>query len=250
MVDYQNLWNRRAEFFDVDYSNYDKDIDFFKNFTNPNKEICELGCGTLRIARLLNGHYRTFYGVDLSENMLHKGCDLLPNNLKGKVETIHSGMQDFSLPTNVDLVFNMGNSFLMLTEENKRNALQCVQDVLTENGKFILEIYNPNEWRKKPEEQILHLRTISNDTTHVTLNYTQAINEKESYNKIIWFREEVDKETREVSKDVFPIKFHFLEYIEAKTLLENYFKITDIYGSFEMDQFDKSTSKRMIFICE
>jgi SAM-dependent methyltransferase len=161
----------------------------------------------------------------LSENMLVQGLENLTSEIKESVEAIQSGMQSFRLPERVDLIFNMGNSFLMLKDEKKEDTLSHVVDALRDDGEFVLEIYNPNEWRKKPEDHFLHLRTIDDEEsdTHVTLSYTQSINEEESYNKIIWYREEVKKQSREVLKDVFPIKFHFLEFDDAKAMIEKFF---------------------------
>ena len=250
MNEYEKLWDQRAQFFDTDYSDYDMDLEFFGHYFDPRKTVCELGCGTLRIARLLSGQYKKYYGVDISREMLSNGLKLLPESLRDQVIPIHSAMQDFEFPEKVDLVFSMGNSFLMISDPLKMSVLQNIRNNLAIGGRFVLEIYNPNRWRALPQNQFIHLRTILIETNkYVTLSYTQSMDEQKKTNSVIWLREEVDNHTREVLKNVFPIEFHYLEYQDIQDMLAGYFQIEEIFGSFEKAPFVLRDSKRMIFVC-
>lgn len=249
--EYEKLWNERAKYYDIDYSNYTMDIEMFSHYMNEKKVVCELGEGTLRIAKLLFGKYKKYYGVDISKEMLKKGISKFNNNELRKIEIIHSSMEKFELPEKADLMLNMGNSFFMIDDSNKHQILLNVNKFLKPNGVFILEIYNPNTWRKKPQDTLIHLRTIIDDNNGniETLTYTQHIDEDSKINNIIWFRESVNMETQCVKKNVFPIKFHFLDFKDAKKLLGDYFRIEEYFGSFEKDEFNDDQSRRMIFIC-
>ncbi len=249
--EYEKLWDERAKYYDVDYSNYTMDIEMFSHYMNEKKVVCELGAGTLRIAKLMFGKYKKYYGVDISKEMLKRGISKLSSNELRKIEIIHSGMEKFELPEKADLMLNMGNSFFMIREPGKHQILLNINKFLKSNGLFILEIYNPNAWRKKPQDTLIHLRTIIDDNNKNidTLTYTQHIDEDSKINNIIWFRESVDRETQNVKKNVFPIKFYFLDFKDARELISNYFRIEENFGGFEREEFNEEISTRMIFIC-
>lgn len=248
-MDYEQLWNRRAPHFETDYSGYDLDVSFLRPYVEEAGALCELGCGTLRLARLLDGAYEKYVGVDLSTEMLETGEQTLTAEIRDRVRLIHAPMQEFELAHPVPLIVNTGNSFLMLNHQEKRETLRRVADQLTAEGRFLLEIYNPDRWRKKPQDQILHLRTIhepDRDRT-VTLTYTQSLDEDAQINRIIWFRDEVDLSTRRPTRDVFPIEFHYLESGQVEDLLTPHFEIEERFGGYDRREMDRD-ARRFIYV--
>jgi SAM-dependent methyltransferase len=158
-------------------------------------------------------------------------------------------MSDFDIDREYDLIINQGNSFLMMNDEQKRRTLECVRDHLTHDGKFVVQIANPDRWKQNPQGPILHLHETSTESEHVVINYSQEIDEEERVNHMTWFRERIDRETNKVTKHVWPIDFQYLTHEEALKLIRNAgFEISAEYGNFDKSAYT-SSSNRMVFEC-
>lgn len=249
-MDYEGLWDRRAPYFETDYSEYSDDVDFFREELNRFAEppvVCELGAGTLRLARQLHGLYRRYYAVDISARMLKKGWKTLSSDQREAVERIHGSMTELSLSEEADLLFSMGNSFFMLDGGEKRETLRRARNHLSPEGRLLLEVYNPDAWRSMPQRQYVHLRTVSPENDKiVVLSFTQRIDEDARINHVTWFREEIDEDTGQVRKQVFPIEFRFLEPEDVVQMVAQHFEVDATFGDFDREPFDPSGSRRLI----
>ena len=246
-INYEELWDQRAKFFDVDYYNYDMDCEFFKEFMSPEDKVCELGAGTLRLAEQLHESYYKYYGVDISREMLNEG---LRNIKLPNITTIHSSMHDVAFPCKMNLIFNMGNSFFMINNEMKDQTLRNAAENLVQDGMFILEVYNYSRWLRRPMNQLIHMRTIPTESDYVSIYYTQSVDVEESKNSMIWFRESVSRKDGQVTKSVYPIEFLYSTPDECEILLGKYFDIIEKYGNFDKSKYHKEESPRLIYVCK
>jgi len=246
--DYEELWNERANFFDVDYRNYDDDFEFFEKYVSPDTDLLELGSGTGRLPLYLAENANRADGIDLSAEMVARA-----RSKASDVENVsfyEADMAEFDLDVEYDLILNQGNSFLMMDDGQKRSTLRRVAEHLKPDGTFVVQIANPERWRQNPQRTMLHLRTVTNDDEAVTLTYTQNIDEEEQVNQMIWFRESVDAETGEVTKHVWPIDFQFLSHNDAVRMIKDLgFDITEVYGDFDREPFEEG-SNRIIYECQ
>jgi SAM-dependent methyltransferase len=245
--DYQQLWDERAQYFDLDYGSYEDDFEFFEDYVDSNTSVLELGSGTGRLPLYLVQHGKRADGLDLSLEMVQQARKKA-SEIKD-VSFFHGSMSEFDIEKTYDLIINQGNSFLMMSDHEKRRTLECVRDHLLPSGKFVVQIANPNRWRENPQGPILHLHHTTDGDSFINISYTQDIDEEEQINHMVWFRENINKETGEVAKKVWPINFQFLEHDGAVELIRNAgFEIQKEYGDFDRSPYAEDSNK-MIFEC-
>jgi hypothetical protein len=95
----------------------------------------------------------------------------------------------------------------------------------------------------------MNLYQVSNESHRVVINYTQDIDEKEQVNHMIWFRERIDRETGEVTKQDRSIDFQFLTHEGVLNLIRGTgFEVVDDYSDFDRSNYTESAN-RMIIEC-
>jgi SAM-dependent methyltransferase len=150
----KNIYRETAWIFDIEHSRMDhgvtaSDIPFYLEYANLQQgEILELGCGTGRVSLALASEGFSVTGLDLSKQML----DIFQAKLESKPELtekitlIHGNMADFSISKKFALIIAPFRAFQAVTaQEDIENTLSCVREHLSDNGVFILNVFNPNK---------------------------------------------------------------------------------------------------------
>ncbi len=106
----------------------------------------EVGIGTGRIAIPALQAGAEVIGVDLSPDMLAICREkAVARGVEERLTTIEARMQDFEVPTPVDLVTIPFRTFLHnLTTEDQRATLAACHRALRPSGRLILNVFNPN----------------------------------------------------------------------------------------------------------
>lgn len=144
----ENIYRNSAWFYDVDNrDNLYADIPFYIDYAKALAgEVLELGCGTGRVALSLAKQGIKVTGLDLSDQMLEVFKDKLDAqaDLKDKITLIHGNMADFNLNHKFSLIIAPFRAFQALTnDEDIANSLQCIKDHLSDDGVFIVNMFNP-----------------------------------------------------------------------------------------------------------
>lgn len=144
----------RAEDYDLQYSDYDRDIPFMLRlaeiYAGKIKPIAEYACGTLRVSIPLARKYFEVDGVDLSPEMLALGRKKLGEErmtVSNKMLLFTGDMTDHKLPNhgNYRLSLVPFTAFLHLTtKEMQIKALRNMWDGLYEGGRLMVDIFNPS----------------------------------------------------------------------------------------------------------
>jgi len=144
----KNLYRNAAWLYDLERDNdiLTADIPFYIEYAQKqNGEILELGCGTGRVALALAKEGFNITGLDLSQQMLDVFKAKLENpSLSGKVDLVHGDIADFSLGRKFALITAPFRVFQCLTKDNDvANSLKCIREHLTDDGVFIVNVFNP-----------------------------------------------------------------------------------------------------------
>lgn len=144
----ENIFRNSAWLYDVDNrDNLHDDIPFYIEYAKQQQgEVLELGCGTGRVALALSAKGFNVTGLDLSQQMLDEFYSKLINKqeLEEKITLVHGNMADFSFNRQFGLIIAPFRAFQALTDDSDiKNALSCIYKHLTEDGIFIVNVFNP-----------------------------------------------------------------------------------------------------------
>ncbi len=108
----------------------------------PDGSAFELGIGTGRIAIPLSKRGIKVGGIDSSPSMVDK----LRSKPGGEDIPVQIGdFSNFTTTEKYDIVFVVFNTFFaLLSQEEQVNCFQCVQKILKDNGKFVIEVFFPD----------------------------------------------------------------------------------------------------------
>ena len=155
----KNIYRHAAKVYDIIYGIEQPmpDIPFYREYAKQQcaengerGEYLELGCGTGRVALPLAREGFCVTGLDLSRQML----DIFKENLakeemaqpgiSERVEVIHGNMADFSIGRKFALITAPFRAFQAVTvQKDIENVFACVREHLTDDGIFIVNVFNP-----------------------------------------------------------------------------------------------------------
>ncbi len=233
---YASWFNTR--FYHVLYHDRDyKEAGLFMNtlteFLNLKKgsKILDLACGKGRHAKYLNKLGFNVTGVDLSPKSIQSAQ-------KHENDTLHFAVHDMCLPfpKKFDAVFNLFTSFgYFETEEDNLRTIQAIKEELKPSGHGVIDFLNS----EYVIENLVEKETKIVDG--ITFNITRYVE-----NNYIFKRIKFTHNTEE---------YCFEEKVKALTLTDfkEYFDkanidLLHVFGSYNLSEYDKETSKRLILI--
>ena len=256
----ENLLRNSAWLYDVDNrDNFTDDIEFYIDYVKKHgiKNILELGCGTGRVAIALAKEGFNITGLDLSNEMLdvfRQKFDKLDGNIKNNIELVHGNMADFNLGKKFDLIIAPFRAFQCLTDEKDiENSINCVKNHLSDNGIFIINVFNPHPDRMN-ENWCYPLRTQWERLDETTGNYVikkHSGDKIDLENRIIYvtFIYEVKDKSGNVStlEDKLKLKYHF--ETDLTEIIENAgLKINEKFGWYDKTSVEEA-NRELIFVC-
>jgi len=139
-----------AEFYDfvVPYQTR-QDVSFFVEAAQASGgPVLEVGCGTGRVLIPTARAGIPIYGIDLSPYMLdvcERRLEQEPIEVQNRVQLDQADMRDFDLGQTFKLITIPFRPFQHLIEvEDQIACLRCVQRHLADDGRFILDLFNPS----------------------------------------------------------------------------------------------------------
>jgi len=143
-----NVYRNSAWLYDMDNrDNATDDISFYREYAQKfGGNVLELACGTGRVAMVLANDGCKVTGLDLSHEMLSIFAGKLGpmGDCRENVRIVHGNMAHFRFAERFDLIIVPFRAFQALTEEaDIQNCLRLVREHLTENGRFIVNVFRP-----------------------------------------------------------------------------------------------------------
>lgn len=245
--------NQYSVYFDAkhydSWTNREIDIPFYINQINEYGDpVLELGCGTGRLTLPIAEKEYKVVGIDTSRILLNYGRKKR-NKKNLDVKFIQADMRNFYLNQKFNLIlipFNTIHHILSL--DNIEKVLDNVKNHLSEEGRFIVELFNPN----------FDILNRDSNKKHNVVTYKDPYTEKEIdiYEKtrydtakqllhLTWFYE---TEADVIKKREWKVRVWFPK--EVDTLLSNNgFQIEQKYGDFDESPFTNNSGQQII-ICK
>lgn len=236
-----------AETYDVYHESMgplEGDIEFYKSWARRMKgPVLEIGCGTGRILLEIAKTGIKIVGLDLSKAMLRildsKRLSL-PVEIRNLVSLVNADMTEFNLRREFPLIIIPFRAWqVILTPENQRRSLLAIRQHLTDEGRLIIDIFDPRLDFCLPgkrdmsslDRKIKHPKSGNDILTRIpehfndTLN--QVINEK-------WEFTELDAKGNVLRVEEEDLKIRWTYRWEMRHLFElTGFKVENEYSDFK-----------------
>ena len=211
--------------------------------------VLELGCGTGRILIPVAQSGVGIVGLDLSPEMLsiaREKVSGLSNEIQQRIQLVEGDMRGFSLKRKFSLITIPFRAFLhLLTPEDQRQSLKCIREHLADDGRLILNIFDPRldiivshmdhlGTAMKRLGEFIHPET----GNRILVWDSRQYNPEDQTNEQYFIFEELDNGGKVISKTYSPLVLRFLYRYEMQYLLELCgYEIEALYGDFQRGPF-------------
>ena len=225
-----------SDYYHILYKNRDKkEAEFFINNLikklkiKKGSKILDLACGVGRHSFYLNKKGMNVIGIDNSENNINNAKKIENTYLKFKKKEMTADYgQDF------DFIFNLFTSFGYINEEHNFNTFKSINNSLVNQGILVIDYLNV--FRIKEELIEKETKKIRNIIFNIKRSFKENFIVKKikikDNNEIFYFEERVMELTLN----------DFKKYLKKFN-----FKILDVYGNYNLDNYNKN-SERLIMI--
>lgn len=226
---YHKLYNHRSE--EEAQVFIERLVEFLT--LKPKAKVLDLACGKGRHARTLHSLGLNVLGTDLSPQSIAFANKSAVDGLQFQVHDMREGIPNQSF----DAVFNLFTSFgyFNATTENQR-VIDAVASMLNPNGFLVIDFLNAHRVIETlvPKEVIVR--------EEICFNISREIREGKVY--------------KHISFSDAGQAHHFIEQVQLLTmddfehLLSQDFEILYTFGSYELDEFNPSSSPRLLIIAK
>lgn len=211
---------------------------FMKNITQflqlpKEAHILDIPCGKGRHALFLNSLGYKITGGDLSMNSISYAKQFENKRLKFEIHDMRKPFQN-----KYDAVFNLFTSFGYF-EDDKDDilVLKNIKDGLANDGVFVFDFLNPDKVKASLVEN--EIKNVDGINFHLQREIKNGF----IFKHISFY---ADGENHSYTERV-----KYLDIEKMTTFLEKVgFKITNTFGDYNLSNFDKQTSNRLIIIAK
>lgn len=246
-----DLYENSAKYYDLWTEDFTEDIDFYLEWAEETgSPILEGMCGTGRILIPLAEEGHEVVGVDRSTAMLDQctaKISMLDEEVVERIDIIHEDVRYFELDREFRLAIVPYNSFLhLLKTEGQEQALKNISSYMTENGVFIMSVFNPD--LSRPEGVVRHTGTKVTDKGEIVSRFESQEFDTPSQRTTIHYFYDISRQDESVTRVTTSFKLRYLFHREAIDLMKRCgLEVTEVYGDYSRSPFRKE-SKLMVFV--
>jgi SAM-dependent methyltransferase len=235
------------EFFDADIRMY------LERARINGSPILELGCGTGRILIPLAQAGFQVVGIELYPSMLkiaRQRIAELDEPVRRRIKLIQADMSDFSLKQRFNMAYISANTIFHLPHQKQQKCLECVYYALKLGGEILIDCESHTSMIIAQECIGLLSRCDDYDEDGKAVSVRSWITCMDAQRRIMQVRTEVAEKdcSDSISKRTYNHTLHWLDKDEMEQLLTGCgFRVTDIYGDWDMRRFSEG-HHRMIFV--
>lgn len=211
-------------------------VDNLVNYLDLNDtDYClDLACGKGRHAVNLNNHGLRVLGLDLSENSIKAAKEFENESLKFDVHDMRGVYQSEQF----DAIFNLFTSFGYFDDESENiKVLKAIHQMMKPDAKLVIDFFNADKVINSLVE------TEVKSVQGLTFNIKRWYDGKHIFKNIQFF---ADGENHDYTERVQALKIEDFE----RMLNQTGFKLVNKFGDFNLGDFNKSTSGRLILVAK
>ncbi|MGD2175622.1 MAG: class I SAM-dependent methyltransferase [Candidatus Brocadiaceae bacterium] len=233
------------------------DVGFYvARATAADGPVLELGCGTGRVLIPVARAGCETVGLDISEHMLRKCREKLarePAEVRARVRLVTEDMTGFDLGAEFGLITTPFRPFQHLVAvEQQLACLECVRKHLAPDGRFILDVFNPDPRKLtdptalEEREDFADLRLPDGRTLRRTHRFSARHPAVQCNDvELIYYVTDLQGDT-ERHVHAFPFRY-FYRYEVEHLLARAGLRVVELLGSFDGSPF-ADDSPEMIFV--
>ena len=239
-----------ALFYDHCFLGLEGDVQFYIEEAQKNgSSVLEIGCGTGRILLPIAQVGVSIVGLDRAPAMLallRQKLTKVSPEVQSRVELAEGDMRSFDLERRFNLILIPYRAFLhLLTPKAQRQALICIREHLTDDGRLIFNIFDPQleviaahmgplGSAQKKDSEFFDPATGHQIMVWATGHYDPEQQILEQY----FIFEELDGEGKVIAKTYCPLTLRYVHRYEMRYLLELCgYKVEALYGDFQRGPF-------------
>lgn len=208
--------------------------------------VLELACGTGEIAIMIAKEGMSVTGLDFSQIMLDQAIRK-SKEINLVIRWIKEDMTHFSLKSKYLSIIMPGAAMnWILSNEDIESCLSCVKEHLTENGRFIFDVFNPDLEILQRDPSLKYPRFEYPNPHGKGKVVVSGSNVYDKPTQINHFKSYYNIENQETERSV-KLRMFFPQELDA-LLYYNGFKIDSKFGSYDEKPFN-SDSIHQIVIC-
>jgi SAM-dependent methyltransferase len=236
------------------------DVEFFVEAAmESGGPVLEIGCGTGRVLIPTARAGIKIVGLDLSQPMLDVCQERLsnePEEIQARAQLVKADMRDFELGNMFSLITTPFRPFQHLTSVNDQlSCLKCIHRHLVDEGRFILDIFNPSlesltredtgeEIGEEPEFTTPDGRKVIRRHKIVSQDRFNQVNDVE----LIYYVTYADGSKKRLVHS-FPMRYLFR--FEAEHLLARCeFEVEHVYAGFDKSSYGSIYPGDLIFVAK
>ncbi len=245
-IDCEHLY-RDGRYYDLENEDFVDDIPFYLHQIEKYGEpVLELACGTGRITIPIAQKGIQITGLDILDSMLNHAKRKATN--KGvNVEWIKADCRDFRLNKKFNLIFFPFNSIAHLHDlESIKACFSCVKEHLMDNGRFIIDFFNPSlniltrdPTRRYPVKEYLD----PDGKGQVVITENNIYDAANQINRVKWYYN-IGSQSEEVVEDL-NMRIFYPQELDA-LLYYNGFTIDTKYSNYDETPFMSASPKQLI----
>jgi SAM-dependent methyltransferase len=239
-----------ADYYDYCFVGLEGDMQFYvEEAQKAGSPVLELGCGTGRILLPIAKSGATIVGLDRAPTMLtllRQKLTKLSPDVQGRVSLIEGDMRDFDLAERFPLAIIPYRAFLhLLTAKAQRQALTCIREHLTDEGRLIFNVFDPDleviaahlgplGSAQKKDSEFIDPTSGHRIVVWATTRYDPEQQLIEQY----FIFEELDADGDMLARTYRPLTLRYVHRYEMRYLLELCgYKVEALYGDFQRRPF-------------
>lgn len=241
----------RGEIYDAMYAHIKDDVPFYEEYARPVGEVLEIAIGTGRVGLELAKAGIKVGGIDIDKSMLRqakKKLALLPKDVQARVTLEEGDMKELALGREFELVIVPFRAFQhMLTPKEQKQSLGYFREHLTDRGKLIIDLFDP-QYEYLSEESTVNIRgpivskiqefVYPRTGNKMIVTGFRKNNPTAQTFVEIWKYEEITPEGKIASQWYEDLELRWTFRYEMQYLLESCgFEILDFYGDFQKGPF-------------
>ncbi len=247
-------FDRFARHYDDEHASYTDDLPMWEGFAYRASDtpILELACGTGRVLFPIARLGLNVTGIDISPAMLDiTRAKAMKARLPGRLTIEEADMRAFSLGRTFGLAFIALNSLMHLeSRAEQRQAFASVRRHLNQGGRFIVDLFNPDEGlpdESQESQLLLHCLKQRPDGSQLLHFQSATVDRGTQVVSVTNYYDDTGADGT-VRRHVAPFRLRYVTVGELELMLEHEgFVVEDVYGSYDLEPF-RNGSPRIITV--